>query len=57
MFIKFTTIVLFFFFGYDNRCLKPNDSKDPEHWEHYDPDDFYEATTKELYYFQNLYNA
>jgi len=49
--------------GYDNRCLKPNDSKDPEHWEHYDPDDFYEATTKEMLdkaktqkYDQNYFN-
>ena len=35
--------------GYDNRCLKPNDSKDPELWDHYDPDDFYDATSQEIY--------
>jgi len=34
--------------GYDNRCLKPNDSKDPELWDHYDPDDFYHATSQEM---------
>ena len=32
--------------GFDNRCLKPDDSKMPENWDHYDPDDFYEATSK-----------
>ena len=35
----------------DNRCLKPNDSKDPETWDHYDPDDFYEATSEEFIIF------
>jgi len=34
--------------GFDNRCLKPDDSKKPEDWDHYDPDDFYEATSKEM---------
>jgi len=34
--------------GYDNRCLKPDDSKDPELWDHYDPDDFYDATSQEM---------
>ena len=34
--------------GYDNRCLKPDDSKDPEEWDHYDPDEFYDATTQEF---------
>jgi len=33
--------------GYDNRCLKPDNKKKPEKWDHYDADDFYEATTKE----------
>jgi len=36
-----------FYKGYDNRCLKPDDDKRPEKWDHYDPDDFYEASTKE----------
>jgi len=35
------------FKGRDNRCLKPNDEKDPENWDHYDPDDFYEAASEE----------
>ena len=35
----------------DNRCLKPNDSKTSEKWDHYDPDDFYEATSEELIIF------
>ena len=34
--------------GRDNRCLKPNDMKDSETWDHYDPDDFYEATSEEF---------
>jgi len=28
--------------------LKPDNSKDPEIWDHYDPDDFYEATSQEM---------
>ena len=39
--------------GYDNRCLKPDGSKNPEDWDHYDPDDFYEATSKEFYIFKH----
>ena len=33
--------------GYDNRCLKPDDNKPAEKWDHYDPDEFYEAINKE----------
>merc|ERR1719239_1698379 len=36
-----------FYKGYDNRCLKPDDNKPAEKWDHYDPDEFYEAITKE----------
>ena len=42
--------------GYDNRCLKPDDHKDPEEWDHYDPDDFYDAVTQEYSLF-NLKSA
>ena len=37
-------------------CLKPDDSEDPEHWNHYDPDDFYDATSQEIYIFTALGN-
>jgi len=47
--------------GYDNRCLKPDDSKDPELWDHYDPDDFYYATSQEFtiffYLMLNTFNT
>jgi len=33
--------------GYDNRCLKPDENKPAEKWDHYDPDEFYKALTKE----------
>merc|ERR1719239_1180178 len=36
-----------FYKGYDNRCLKPDDNKPAEKWDHYDPDEFYEAINKE----------
>ena len=47
---------VFFSIGYDNRCLKPDDSMDPELWDHYDPDDFYDATSQEIYIFTALGN-
>jgi len=36
-----------FYKGYDNRCLKPDENKPAEKWDHYDQDDFYEAINKE----------
>ena len=51
--VPFTAIVLVFVLGYDNRCLKPDDSKDPELWDHYDPDDFYYATSQDF----NIFNC
>jgi len=33
--------------GYDNRCLKPDENKSARKWDHYDPDDFYNAVTEE----------
>ena len=47
---------MFFLLGNDNRCLKPDHSKDPELWDHYDPDDFYDATSQEIYIFTALGN-
>ena len=32
----------------DNRCLKPEDGKDPEKWGHYDPQEFYTAKSQEI---------
>ena len=34
--------------------LKPDDSKDPELWDHYDPDNFYEATSQDSNIFTTL---
>ena len=42
--------------GYDNRCLKPEENKAPEKWDHYDPDDFYNAINKEIKLKLNLLN-
>ena len=42
--------------GRDNRCLKPDYSKDPEDWDHYDPDSYSNSITKE-FYFEYLHTA
>jgi len=33
--------------GRDMRCLKVDYARDPEEWDHYDPDSYYEALTQE----------
>ena len=34
------------FLDRDTRCLKPESDPDPNSWEHYDPDEFYNALSQ-----------